>query len=94
MYGAIPPLPQYAFMAWCSVKKNTGTTLPLVTIYMSIVEQNGPRGGLGEEIIAEVYADTSLDFLDNLLIVPKIVVALFRYTDTGVSLQTCHSNKH
>jgi len=21
MHGAIPPLPQYAFMAWCSVKK-------------------------------------------------------------------------
>jgi hypothetical protein len=21
MNGAIPPLPQYAFMAWCSVKK-------------------------------------------------------------------------
>jgi hypothetical protein len=21
MSGAIPPLPQYAFMAWCSVKK-------------------------------------------------------------------------
>jgi len=22
MRGAIPPLPQYAFMAWCSVKKD------------------------------------------------------------------------
>jgi hypothetical protein len=21
MHGAIPPLPQHAFMAWCSVKK-------------------------------------------------------------------------
>jgi hypothetical protein len=29
MLGAIHPLPQYAFMAWCSVKKITGTTLPL-----------------------------------------------------------------
>jgi hypothetical protein len=29
MSGAILPLPQYAFMAWCSVKKCTGTTLPL-----------------------------------------------------------------
>jgi len=28
MNGAIPPLPQYALMAWCSVK-STGTTLPL-----------------------------------------------------------------
>jgi hypothetical protein len=25
--GAIPPLPKYAFMAGCSVKKSTGTTL-------------------------------------------------------------------
>jgi hypothetical protein len=27
MSGAIHPLPQYAFMAWCLVK-STGTTLP------------------------------------------------------------------
>jgi hypothetical protein len=27
MRGAINPLPQYAFMAWCSVKKSTVTTL-------------------------------------------------------------------
>jgi hypothetical protein len=27
MRGAIPPLPQYDFMAWCSVK-STGTILP------------------------------------------------------------------
>jgi len=27
MSGDMPPLPQYAFMAWCSVKKCTGTTL-------------------------------------------------------------------
>jgi hypothetical protein len=30
MCGAIPPLPQYAFMVWCSVKKSTGATLPLL----------------------------------------------------------------
>jgi hypothetical protein len=24
MSGAIPPFPQYAFMAWCSVKKAQG----------------------------------------------------------------------
>jgi hypothetical protein len=29
MRGAIPSLPQYVFMACCSVKKSTGTTLPL-----------------------------------------------------------------
>jgi hypothetical protein len=27
--GAVPPLPQYAFMAWCSVRGSTGITLPL-----------------------------------------------------------------
>jgi hypothetical protein len=29
MRGAKPSLPQYAFMAWCSVKRSTGTTLTL-----------------------------------------------------------------
>jgi hypothetical protein len=27
MGGAVPPLPQYAFMAWCSVRASRGTTL-------------------------------------------------------------------
>jgi len=27
--GAILQLPHYAFMAWCSVKKSTGSTSPL-----------------------------------------------------------------
>jgi hypothetical protein len=26
MGGTVPPLPQYAFMAWCSVRGSTGTT--------------------------------------------------------------------
>jgi hypothetical protein len=34
MRGTIPPLPQYAFMVWCSVKKSTGTTLPLPLIHL------------------------------------------------------------
>jgi hypothetical protein len=29
MRRAIPPLLQHTFMAWCSVKKSTGTTLPI-----------------------------------------------------------------
>jgi hypothetical protein len=28
MGGAVSPLPQYAFMVWCSVERSTGTTLP------------------------------------------------------------------
>jgi len=32
--GAVPPLPQYAFMAWSSVRGSTGTTLPLGLNYL------------------------------------------------------------
>jgi hypothetical protein len=34
MGGAVPPLPPYAFIAWCSVRENTGATfaLPLFTV--------------------------------------------------------------
>jgi hypothetical protein len=33
MNGAIPTLPQYAFMAWCLVKKSTGKTLLLTLVF-------------------------------------------------------------
>jgi hypothetical protein len=33
MSGAIPPLPQYAFMAWCSVRRSTGTTLQRLYVH-------------------------------------------------------------
>jgi hypothetical protein len=33
MGGAVPPLPQYAFMAWCSVRGSTGTTTLLINSY-------------------------------------------------------------
>jgi len=29
---AVPPLPQYAFMAWFSVRGSTGTTLPFTLL--------------------------------------------------------------
>jgi hypothetical protein len=35
MRGAIPPLPQYTLMAWCSAKKGTVTALPLFYRYLS-----------------------------------------------------------
>jgi hypothetical protein len=38
MGGAVPPLPQYAFMAWCSVRGSTGTG--------SIVSINEPENQL------------------------------------------------
>jgi hypothetical protein len=33
MSGAVPPIPRYAFMAWCSVKKSTGTALVLPVLH-------------------------------------------------------------
>jgi len=41
MREAIPPLPQYAFMAWCSVK-STGATLPFTFTYC--IKQGGGDG--------------------------------------------------
>jgi len=32
MRGDIPPFPQYVFMEWCSVKKNSGITLNFLTL--------------------------------------------------------------
>jgi len=37
MRDAIPPLSQYAFVAWCSVKKCPGTTL--LYFYLSVLGQ-------------------------------------------------------
>jgi hypothetical protein len=36
MHGAIPPLPQYAFTAWCSVKKSKGAASPSPYLKMPI----------------------------------------------------------
>jgi hypothetical protein len=36
MRGAIHPVPQYTFMAWYSVKKSTGTTLPLTILRLAL----------------------------------------------------------
>jgi hypothetical protein len=38
MCGAIPPLLQNAFMAWCLVKKSTGTTF----LYLSLPPPQPP----------------------------------------------------
>jgi hypothetical protein len=41
MRRAMPPLPQYAFMVWCSVKKGTGTSLTLpFTVYTFHIFEN------------------------------------------------------
>jgi len=44
MSATIPPFPQYTFMGWCSVKKSTGTTLPLDT-HTHTHTQNVPNAG-------------------------------------------------
>jgi hypothetical protein len=36
MNGAIPPLPQYAFMAWCSVKAQGQLYLTLPLTYLQL----------------------------------------------------------
>jgi hypothetical protein len=51
MGGAAPPLPQYAFMAWCSVRGNTGTTLPFY--FMQAMK-----------FIMQVFHDPSSSLLD------------------------------
>jgi hypothetical protein len=37
MHGAIPPLPQYAFMAWCSFKTKKHRDY---TFYLTIEKEN------------------------------------------------------
>jgi hypothetical protein len=45
MSGGVPPLPKYAFMAWCSVK-STGTTSHIPNILLLRVLRSifGPKG--------------------------------------------------
>jgi hypothetical protein len=39
MSGAVLPLPRHAFMAWCSVKKSTGTSLLTFTLLNNCYER-------------------------------------------------------
>jgi hypothetical protein len=41
--GTTPALPQYAFMAWCTIKKSTGTPLPLPTGIQQLKRAQGKR---------------------------------------------------
>jgi hypothetical protein len=42
MHGAIPPFPQYAFMAWCSVKKKAQGQITLLFSYY-LVDQSANK---------------------------------------------------
>jgi hypothetical protein len=46
MSGDIPPLPQYAFMAWCSVKKAQGQLYLIIIIIIIIVIAQWYSAGL------------------------------------------------
>jgi hypothetical protein len=35
MGGAVPPIPQYALVAWCSVRRSTWTTLPYLFTFIT-----------------------------------------------------------
>jgi hypothetical protein len=37
MGGAVPPLPQYAFTAWCSVGRSTGTASLMTEMFSQLV---------------------------------------------------------
>jgi hypothetical protein len=52
MGGAVPPLPQYAFVAWCSVRGSTGT----------IVSTNART--LFQSYIIKVYQEISAGSMD------------------------------
>jgi hypothetical protein len=43
MSGAIHPLPQYAFMAWCLVKHRDNFTFTFFTILFAFVPSLNPR---------------------------------------------------
>jgi len=55
MRGTIPPLPQYAFMVWCSVKKKAQTTLP----YLYIMRWAGHVTCKGKKKRTKIYRETS-----------------------------------
>jgi hypothetical protein len=43
MRGAIPPLPKYAFMAWCSVKAE-GKLLLYLYVIIAVIKSKNTRG--------------------------------------------------
>jgi hypothetical protein len=51
MRGAITPLPQYAFMVWCSVKKGTGTNLLLPSALKVYWGDGGIHAFLTSELV-------------------------------------------
>jgi hypothetical protein len=42
--------PQYDFMPWCSVKRSTGTTLPLLIVYIASNGKMTVNAGVGSAL--------------------------------------------
>jgi hypothetical protein len=49
MHGAIPPLPQYIFMAWCLVKHRDNFTLPF-----TLLQKRDVKGYAGQNCLTEI----------------------------------------
>jgi hypothetical protein len=77
MGGVIPPLPQYAFMAWCLVKHRDNFTLPYLTHWIG--GWVGPRSGLN--IVSK--RKTPSPFRDLNPDHPIVKPVVSRYTDWG-----------
>jgi hypothetical protein len=57
MRGAIPPLPQYVFMAWCLIKHRDNFTFTLIADFSniwSITGQLGHRFSIQEMLVSSV----------------------------------------
>jgi hypothetical protein len=69
MRGAILPLPQYAFMAWCSVKKSTGTALPLgyCSFFIHALEQTNRSILITSPFVLQKFLVSLDEGIDSLL---------------------------
>jgi hypothetical protein len=65
MPGAISPLPQYAFMAWCSVKTQG---LYLFYLYLILLDEDGMSGTWEQEMLTEFC----LEILKRILLIFRL----------------------
>jgi hypothetical protein len=82
MGGAVPPLPLYAFMAWCSVRGSTGTTLPFTFfIILNVEPQYVDQGQNGQGSRIDRSTTTRTPVLGTtrcrIILPPRIKVAAY-----------------
>jgi hypothetical protein len=51
MGGAVPPLPRYAFMAWCSFRGSTGATFTFYLYAEEYMNQSHPLSSRIMEVL-------------------------------------------